>query len=216
MTGTPTLSRASSDWGRRASSSISPPGGDAEQGARAGADHLAGLDAAAEHEAGGRRADVEPADLGAGRAELGLGDADAGRGGVAGGALLVEIGLADEAAADQRLGAVELVLGELQVGARHFDLGGELGRLLRLDRAIDHRQRLAGADPLAGLDEHALDLAAFAGDADRHVAARGERAGRGDEREDILAAGDDEGDGGQLLALILPWAPRPSRRARPS
>ena len=76
------------------------------------------------------RADVEPADAGAGRAERGLGDADAGRRGVAGGALAVEIGLADEAAADQRLGAVELVLGEAKIGAGHLDLGGELGGLL--------------------------------------------------------------------------------------
>ncbi len=169
---------------------------------RAGADHLAHLDAARQYEAAGGRADVEPADAGAGGAELGLGDADAGRGGVAGGALAVEIGLADEAARNQRLGPVELVLGELQVGARHLDLGGELLRLLGLDRAVDHRQRLAGADPLAGLDQHTLDLAALAGDADRHVAAGGERAGRRDQGGNVLAAGDDHRHRRKLLALV--------------
>ena len=153
-------------------------GGDAEQRPGAGADDLAGLDAARKDEPGGRRADVEAADPGAGRAELRLGDAHARRGGVARRALAVEIGLADEAARDQGLGAVELVLGEPEVGLRHLDLRGELRGFLGLDAAVDDGERLAGADPLAGLDEHAHDLPALAGNADRHVAAGGERSGR--------------------------------------
>ena len=88
------------------------------------------------------------------------------------------------------------------------------GGLLRLDAAVDHRQHLAGADPLAGLDEDADDLAALARHADRHVVARGERAGRGDDPVDLLPARGGDGHGGELLALVGDWAPRPSRRVR--
>ena len=150
------------------------------------------------------RADVEPADAGAALAEIGLGDPDPGERGVAGGDPPLDVGLGDEAAADQRLRPVQLLLGEAGVGAGDVDLGGELRRLLGLDRAVDDGERLAGADPLAGLDEDADDLAALARDADRHVVAGGELAGGGDGAGDLLAAGDDDADRGRR--------PRRSRR----
>src|SRR5690606_1356784 len=89
--------------------------GDTEQRARARADDLAGLDAARQHQPSGGRADVEPAVARLGLGELGLGDADARAGGVASRGLAIDIGLGDEAAADQALRAFELVLRELRV-----------------------------------------------------------------------------------------------------
>ena len=62
-------------------------------------------------------------------AKIGLGDADARVGGIARGAPAVDIGLGHEAARDQRLGAVELILGERRVGPRHGDLRRQLARL---------------------------------------------------------------------------------------
>ena len=101
-------------------------------------------------------------------AELRLGDADAGIGGVAGRVLAVDVGLGDEAAADQRLRAVEFVLGEAASARATWIWAASWAGLLRLDRAVDDRQHLARADPLARLDQHRSDQAAFAGDADRH------------------------------------------------
>ena len=43
--------------------------------------------------------------------------------------------------------AIVIGLGALGIGARRLDLGGELRRLLRLDRAVDDREGLPGADP---------------------------------------------------------------------
>ena len=103
---------------------------------------------------------------------------------------------------DQRLGPVQLLLGEAGVGAGDVDLGGELRRFLRLDGAVDDRERLAGADPLAGLDEDADHLAALAGDSDRHVVAGGELAGGGDDAGDLLAAGDDDADRRRRLGAL--------------
>ena len=121
--------------------------GQAEQGARAGADDLADLDIALEDQARGRRDDVELADLGAGRAELGLGHADLGISRVAGRFLGIELGLGHEAAVLERQRAVVIGLGERGVGARRLDLRGELRRLLRLDRAVDHGEHLALRGP---------------------------------------------------------------------
>ena len=58
----------------------------------------------------------------------------------------------DEAAADQRLGAVEFVLGQRGVGARDLDLRGELRCLLRLDRTVDDSPAPGRRGPTAGLD----------------------------------------------------------------
>ena len=85
--------------------------------------------------------------------------------------------------------AVVIGLGERGIGLRGLDLGGLLRRLLRLDRAVDDRQHLARADPAAGIDEHADDAAARAGNADRLVALGGERAAGGDHAADLLRPG---------------------------
>ena len=42
-----------------------------------------------------------------------------------------------------------------------------------------------GADPAAGIDQHAGDPSAFAGDADRLVAAGRKGAARGDDARDV-------------------------------
>ena len=93
-------------------------------------------------------------------------------------------------------------MGEFRLGAGHFDLGGELTRLLRLDRPFDGGERLTGLHPVAGLDQHAADLAPLARDADRHVAAGGERARRRDGARDLLAAGHNDGDGRKRLGAL--------------
>ena len=123
--------------------------------------------------------------------------------GVARGALAVDVGLGNEAARNQRLRAVELVLRELRVGAGDLDVGGELGGFLRLDRTVDGGEDLALADPAAGIDQHAGDHAAFAGDSDRLVAPRGKRAAGGDRARDLRAARDHDGDGRHLAAAAF-------------
>ncbi|MBC7985773.1 MAG: hypothetical protein H7X93_03760, partial [Sphingomonadaceae bacterium] len=55
-------------------------------------------------------------------------------------------------------------------------------RVLALHRTVDHREHLPRLDPVAVVDEDARDLAALAGDADWHLAARRERSRR---REDV-------------------------------
>src|SRR3546814_20154173 len=72
---------------------------------------------------------------------------------IAGRALAVHVGLRDEAARHQCLGAFEFGLGEIGIGLCDADRGGKACRLLRLDGAIDDRERLTGADPLARLDQ---------------------------------------------------------------
>src|SRR5205085_6741061 len=94
--------------------------------------------------------------------------------------------------------------GEAGVGLGDVDRGSELLGFLRLDGAFDHRQRLAGTDPLAGLDQNARDHPALACDSDRHVPPGGERAGGGEVAGDFLTAGDDHRDGrGDVAAGLL-------------
>ena len=81
---------------------------------------------------------------------------------IAGGGALVNVGGADEAAADQRLGAIELRLGELGVRPRNLDLGGERAHLLALHRTCNRRERLTRLHPVARLNQNAADHAAFA------------------------------------------------------
>src|SRR3546814_19181478 len=92
---------------------------------------------------------------------------------MAGRALAVHVGLRDEAARHQCLGAFEFGLGEIGIGLCDADRGGKACRLLRLDGAIDDRERLTGADPLAWLDQDADHLPSLADDADRPLAALG-------------------------------------------
>ena len=186
--GTPVLSAARSDSGSRASISNWPPRAIRNSAPEPAPTIWPGSTLRVKHQAGGGRADVEAADPGAALAEIGLGDPDPGERGVAGGDPPLDVGLGDEAARHQRLRPVQLLLGEAGIGAGDVDLGGELRGFLSLDRAVDDGERLAGADPLAGLDEDADDLAALARDPDRHVVAGGELAGGGDGAGDLLAA----------------------------
>ena len=170
------------------------------------------LDIAVEHQAGGRGDDVEPGVARQQLAVLRFGDADAGPRGVARGGQPIDVGLADEAAVDQLQRAVEIGLGEVRVGPRDFDLRRRALRLLGLHRAVDHRQHLARADPVAGLDRDRDHAAAFADHADRHLAPRGERAGGADRACDGGAAGRDHRDRRDLLALLRRERPAPRRR----
>ena len=163
-------------------------------------DDLTGFDCAREDKARSRRTDVEPAVARAHFGKLRLGEADARSGRVARGEELIDAGLRDEAAADELLRSIEIILRYAGIGARDVERGFLLRDLLRLDRALDRGEHLPGADPLAGLDEHARDHAAFADDRDRHVDPRGERSGAKDLTIDRLAAGDEYGHGRRLIA----------------
>jgi hypothetical protein len=88
--------------------------------------------------------------------------------------------------------ALVIVLRKLGIGPSSVDLGGKLRRLLRLDRAVDDCEDLAGADPAAGIDQHPNDAPALAGDADRLVTARGEGAAGGDGASDLASARHDD------------------------
>ena len=187
--------------------------GKAEQPAGAGADDLADLDRARQDQPGGGSADVESPDSRAAAAQIGLGHPDARVGGIARGAPAVDIGLGHEAARDQRLGAVEFILGERRVGPRDGDLRRQLRGFLALHRAVDRREHLALADPASGIDIDPGDEAAFAGDADRLVAPRGKRAAGGDRARDLAAPGDDDRDGRDLAAG--PAGARRAARASP-
>jgi len=156
-----------------------------------------------------RPAGFEAADTGARAGELRLGHADAGGGSVASRGQPVDVRPRNEAARDQALGAIQILLGEAKIRLRDLNAGGKLRCFLCLHGAVDHGQHLAAAHPLAGLDQHAHDLAAFAGNADRHVAARGERAGRGDAAADLTPARGNDGNRRQGAATLLR-----ARRAR--
>ena len=107
-------------------------------------------------------------DLGVFEVDAGLGDRLAGlferaAGGELRLAALVDDALGDVAVAHQRLGAGELVLGEVEGGARdvHLALGlGEIGAELAL---VDGEQQVAGLDQRAVLEVHRLEIAADAG-----------------------------------------------------
>ena len=69
----------------------------------------------------------------------------------------------DEPAIDQLQGAVEVGLGQVaRRPARPRSGRPSCCGLLGLDRAVDHREHLAGADPVAGFDQHRDDASAFA------------------------------------------------------
>jgi hypothetical protein len=164
--------------------------GDAEQRRAAWAHDLPRLDRAGQHQPGGRRTHVETADRGALLGELGTRHCYAGVGGIAGRGLAVEIGARHEPAADQRRGPIELGLRDRGIGARDLDRRIQLRRLLPLHRPVDRRERLPGRDPLARVDQHALDSAALARNADRHIAPGRDRAGRGHHRRHRTASRD--------------------------
>ena len=70
----------------------------------------------------------------------------------------------------------------------------KLRRLLSLDRAVDHGKDLARADPAPGIDEHADDAPALAGDSDGLVAAGAERSAGGDHTADLALTRHDDRD----------------------
>jgi hypothetical protein len=79
-------------------------------------------------------------------------------------------------------------------------LSGEAGGLLDLHRAIDHRERLALAHPVAGIDEDADDLPALTHRGDRHLASSRDRTGAGDLAGDRRAARRVDADHRDLRA----------------
>jgi hypothetical protein len=174
--------------------------GEAEERTGPGADHLANLDTAGEDQAAGWRANVKATDLGAGSAKLGLCDANAGVSGIARSPLAIEIGLADESTAHQGLTTLKFILSQCSVGARGLDLRGELRCRLRLHLAVHGRQDLALTNPAARIDQHRADKAAFAGNADRLVAAGGKSARSSHDSRDLRTAWDDDGYGRDLAA----------------
>ena len=87
--------------------------------------------------------------------------------------------------------ARKFLFGKLRIGARYLDLRGHLLSLLILDTAIDRGERLAGADPLARLDQNASHHAAFTGNADRHVDSGSQGAGGRNGTGNLLATGND-------------------------
>jgi hypothetical protein len=157
------------------------------------------LDLPGQHQPGGGRADVEAAVRRTLLRKLRLSDAHARDRGVARGGATVDIGAADKAVRDQRLGAVEIGLCKLRVSLRHPNLRGEAGRCLRLHTAVHRREHLARTDPLAWFHQHPRHAAAFADDAHRHLATRGHRAIGGDHAVDGLSARCDDGHGRSLL-----------------
>ena len=166
----------------------------AEKSAAARTYDLTDLDVASEDQAGSRRDYIQLADLSARCAKLGLRNLDLGISGVTRGLLEVDLRLRDEATALKRNCAVVIRLGKSGLRLRGFDEGRLLGRLLRLDRAIDNRQDLAGLNPSAGVDEHANDAAALTSDSNRLIALRCEWAACGDHSAHRRASGNDDGD----------------------
>ena len=92
--------------------------------------------------------------------------------------------------------------GRAGVGARHLDLGGELCRLLRLDRAIDDGERLAGADPLPASTSTRTTWPPWPA----MPTGMSRRAASGPlaviVRADLAAAGHDEGDRRHLARAL--------------
>ena len=171
-----------------------------------------------EHQAGGGRAESSRPIARAGRAELRLGDADPGaRRRRAWRAQLVEIGLGDEAAADQLLGAVELGSGRAAVGAARPRSGRRAapppgpGPSGRSPRAPGRRRPTGRARPARARPGRPRRR--------RRPACRAARRASRSRRSSAATScrpGTITVTAGKLLALHRPWAPRPSRRCRPS
>ena len=174
----------------------------AEQHPAAATDHLARLHSACQHEARRRSAYIQPAGTSARFGERRFRDANAGIGGVTSRNTALDIRLGDETARDERLSPLQFLLRKASVGAGYVDLGCQLGAGLCLHRAIDDRQDLARADPLARLDKNPDDLAAFSGDADRHFAARCESARGRNRTIDRLPAGNCDRHGRRRCAAL--------------
>ena len=117
------------------------------------------------------RDDIEPGGARAQFAQARLTDPDPGVGAIARSSQTVDIGLGNEAFGHQLLGAIEIGLRQPRIGLRDLDLRALTRLLLDLHRTVDHRQRLALADPLPGVDQHRGDLAAITGNAPRAVRA---------------------------------------------
>ena len=129
--------------------------GEAEQAAGARADDLADLDVARQDQAAvGARMLSRPICARV-AFELGLGDPDARDGGVARGVLAVEVGLGDEAAADQRRARSNSFWASAASARATWIWAASCAAVCAwTERSID-REHLAGADPAAGIDEHA-------------------------------------------------------------
>jgi hypothetical protein len=160
-----------------------------------GANHLAGLDIAFEHQTRFGRADAQAAIARLRLAQLGARHLDPRHRRIARRTAAIDIGLGDEAAAHQLQRALQLVLRQHGIGLADLDLRRERARLLGLDILVDDRQHLAGLHPVTRLHQHAQDLTAFAGNADRHLASGRQRASRVDDALDRARAGNDHGDG---------------------
>src|SRR5690606_40943692 len=119
-----------------------------------GANNLARLNVAFEHQPCRGGHDVEPRITSQQFPILGLRDLNARYSRIARGSEAIDIGLADEAAVHQLQCAVEIGLGEFGIGARNFDLRRRALRLLSLDRAVDNEQRLTCPNPIARSEEH--------------------------------------------------------------
>ncbi len=121
---------------------------------------------------------------------------------VAGGGEAINIGLGDKAALDKLQRAVEISLRQIGFGTRDFDLRAGAADLLRLDRAIDDREHLTLADPVARIDGYGNDAAALADHADGHFASCGQRPGGGDLAFDRGLARRNDGHRGELAVAI--------------
>ena len=91
---------------------------------------------------------------------------------------------------------------ELGIGLGHFDLCSLSFGLLDLDRTVDHGEHLTLTHPVARIDADRKHLSAFTYHANRHRAARGERAGRFDHAANRGLAGCDHGHNGGLSVVI--------------
>jgi hypothetical protein len=173
-----------------------------EESAGALAYDLPNLDVARQDESGGRRSYVESSNSGASGIEVCLRHADPRNGRVASREAPVDVRLGNEAAADQRLSTLELVLRERGIGSGNLHLRRELRSFLALHRPLNRRENLALADPAAGIDGDASDLTALSGNADGLIAPRGQSTARGDRARDLASARDDHGDGRDLPAPL--------------
>ncbi len=148
--------------------------GHAEKHAAARTDYLTGFDITGQDQPRCRGANVEPSRPGTLFGQLCDRDVHARIGGITGRGALVDISLADEAARYEGAGTVELRLRQFRVRAIDLYLCGERANLLCLDRPLDHRENLPGANPIARLDQHTRYLPALTDDSDGHFHPRSE------------------------------------------